>query len=252
MIQKKIIAFFGIALLLSCEKNTVQLPDPVNTPAELVVPARINGLATVDFIFHQTKSSDHDTVWLSLRNISGRDISALQYVAELCNAVPQLYSNCNLQITGTLKDVLKAGETRERIYSWIDKKIMLDSSLINTGIVSYAGMSQPVAGVCSSVYAIFETAEKKVGYYGSVRGYVLADGTATFRLKGKNEEEFNVSGHFTQTLSFDGLLSKGSQLISPFTLDSLDTGNEKLTYRLQLDTPLSDSIHSILVITQRN
>ncbi|GAA3934796.1 hypothetical protein GO495_30260 [Chitinophaga oryziterrae] len=245
-------------IICSCNKNTDQLPPPDAPPAELVLSARLNGLAVVDFIFHQTRTQSHDTVWLSLRNTSGAAIPRMKYLVELCNAVPQSYTTCNLQLVDTLRNTLQPDATLEKVYTWIDKNINLDSMLINTGIISCTGVApHPVAGVYQSTYAVFETEGNNTAYYGSVRAYIFADGATTFRLQGQNEDSYNATGQFIQVLAFDGLLKKGKDILSPFHLDTvadnqlLDTSNGKLILRLHLTTPISDTIHSLLFITQR-
>jgi hypothetical protein len=108
---------------------------------------------------------------------------------------------------------------------------------------------------------VFEATDPAENYYGNIRGYILADGTASFRLKGKADEYYNLEGNFTEMLSFNGRLMKDSQVLTPFALDSvgdpgsrklIDTAHNALTFRLKLTTPINNTINSILSLTLRN
>ncbi|MGV3768000.1 MAG: hypothetical protein ACO1NW_17835 [Chitinophagaceae bacterium] len=249
-------------LLVACNKNTDQLPPKQVKPQELVKPALINGVQEVDFLFYKTTVPGSDTVWLKIRNNTPNALTSLRYVVEVCKAVPQHFDNCDLQITADLPGSLAAGETSEKLFQWVNKGISLDSTLINTGVISYSGLPlHPMANVYHNIYAAFETAPGQTGYFGLVRGYVLADGTGLFRLKGKNNELLNAAGYFPQTLAYEGLLKKDTEVISPFSLDSVevngtkllfDTANQRFHFRLGLTAPLNDTIHSISIFTQRN
>lgn len=253
--------YLGISAI-SCNKNSTQLP-PIKAPQkELSVSAKINGLATVDLIFRQTQTATADTVWLSVKNTATASISNLQFVVELCKATPQQYDNCDLQVTRTLPDTIAPGGTVNNVYMWANKGIKLDAGLINTGIIAYTGLPpHPLADVYNNVYAVFEATDSAGNYYGNIRGYILADGTATFRLKGKADEYYNLEGNFTKMLSFNGRLMKDSQVLTPFALDSVgdagsrklvDTTGDALKFRVKLTTPINNTINSILSLTLRN
>lgn len=255
---QKLYTVILLLIFCNCNKNTDELPPPIAPPGMLVIPATLNGLSVVDFIFYQTKTPTHDTVWLSIRNRSGRAISKMKYLAELCNAVPQNYTNCNLQLIDTLRNILPVDSTIEKVYTWVDQHIHLDNTLINTGIISCTGIpAHPIAGAYQSTYVVFETANHQPGYYGNVRGYILADGTSTFRLIGDNGNTWNVNGLFTRMLAFGGLLNYQPSRSVPFHLDPVDnntltdTSNGQLKLRLGLDKPATDTIQSLLIITQR-
>lgn len=254
-------ALTTVVILLSCNRNTDQLPPKKAPPAELIIPAKTNGLAQVDFIFHQTKNTTGDTVWLSIRNNSTAAITNLKYLVELCKAAPQNYDNCDLQIQGTISDSIHSGKTKEKVFTWTNRNIKLDTTLINVGVIAYSGLlPHPLGNVYSNIYAAFETSTA-IGYYGTVRGYVLADGTARFRLKGKNDDQFNAAGLFTQVVDYSGTLTKEGNILTPFALDSvtvgsnrmlIDTANNKFNFRLKLQTPIQDTIQSLMLFTQRN
>jgi hypothetical protein len=248
-------------LLFGCNRNTDQLPARNAPPTELVISSKTEGLAQVDFIFHQTKNGSGDTVWLSIRNNTAAPIVNLKYIVELCKAVPQNYDNCDLQVQGLITDSIQSGKTSSTLFTWINRNIKLDTSLINTGVIAHNNLPpHPLANVYSNVYATFETANG-VGYYGTVRGYVLADGQARFRVKGKDNDQFNAIGLFTQAIDFTGILHKENTLLTPFKLDFItvnggrqliDTANKRFTFRLALQKPIQDTIQSLLLFTQRN
>jgi hypothetical protein len=268
--QKESILLICLAvstILPSCNRNTDQLPPKKAPPVQLTMAATVNGLTPVDFIFSQTKTATSDTVWLSIRNNSSVAITSLTYVVELCNVLPQNYDNCNMQVQGQLTVPLAAGAILSKVYTWTNKGIKLDSNLINTGVISYSGLTaHPFANIYNNTYTIFESSAHAIGYYGSVRGYILADGTARFRIKGKGTDQFNATGLFTpltppQANSFDGLLKNGDNILAPFKLDTIEVGGNKLLldnvdrnfhFRLQLKSPIQDTIQSIQVFTQRN
>ncbi|MBO9203382.1 MULTISPECIES: hypothetical protein [Niastella] len=250
-----------VVLLFSCNRNSDQLPPKKAPPTELVISSKTNGLAQVDFIFHQTRIASGDTVWLSIRNNTNAPIVNLKYIVELCKAVPQNYDNCDLQVHGLITDSIQSGQTRPKVFTWINRNIRLDSSLINTGVIAHNSLPpHPLGNVYSNIYASFET-DSEVGYYGTVRGYVLADGLARFRIKGKDNDQFNATGLFTQAFDFTGNLYKDNSLLTPFKLDSItvngnrqliDTANNKFNFRLALQKPVRDTIQSLLLFTQRN
>lgn len=259
------IIYFGFVIfLLSCNKNTNELPPITIKPAILSLPVWVNGLNIVDFIFEKTTTETGDTVWLSIKNNTAENIESMTYLVELCKALPQNYDNCDLELTAQIPNTLKAYSTLKHIISWTNKNILLDSALINGGIISYSGNSAvPLSNIYSSIYSEFETDTSANAslYYGVVRGYVLADGKAIFRIKGNDQTNYNAIGQFTQLKAFDGLLTKdNNNFIAPFNLDTFlingkkilaDTSSGKLAFRLHLHLPLNDTINSILVLTKK-
>lgn len=235
-----------IILLSHCNKNSDQIPRSYD---KIVVAAKLNGINDIDFIFEQTKNSIGDTVWLSIRNNSPSDIMSMKLVVEACNAIPQSYDNCDLQAILQIQNTLKASSTLAHVFSWADKEIKLDSELINVGILSYSGAVNlnGLNGVYNDVNIDFETnIGTPLTHSGSGRGYILADGTTTFRIK-KSEVnrvvEYNVSGKFNNTGPFNnGQLFKGDSLITSLDLEGqVDrTVPEKPKFRLKLGNSFED------------
>jgi hypothetical protein len=247
-------------LFMACNKNSLELP-PVTVPANVLsVPAKLEGLAVLDFVFHQVKSSTGDSVWLTVKNTTQQDFSQLSVLAELCQATEQNYDNCNLQFDGLLP-ALAGGKESPVLATWINRDIQLDAKRINVGIISLANVSvNPVSGIYNNVYASFENADTIARYYGNIRGYIFADGNATFRMKTSSNTSYNATGLFTKMLAFNGVLFAGATVVSPFSLDStgaagsrklLDTANHQLNFRMRLNTPLNDTIATILSNTQK-
>jgi hypothetical protein len=89
---------------------------------------------------------------------------------------------------------------------------------------------------------------------------VLADGSATFRLKTAFSKNLNAKGLFTGLQAFDGeLLADGLQPI-PFSLDSVTVGgtrklidvtNGKCIFRMKLHTAFDNQVNFILSQTSK-
>lgn len=245
----------------ACNKNTDQLAPKKSTPQKLVLSPAVNGIRQVEFVFEQFTTAKSDTVWMSVRNGGTTPLNNLKYVVELCKSLPQTFDGCDLQVQGVLSGPLAPGATSDRLVTWINKKIKLDSTLINTGVISFDGLpGSPLANVYHSVYSVFEADPSSDSYYGAVRGYILADGLALFRLKGKEGEQYEAKGHFIAQKTFDGRLYKDDDFLTPFELDSLevngnrllyDNTNNQLNFRIKFKTPVN-SVTSILNLTERN
>ncbi|WP_126243326.1 hypothetical protein [Chitinophaga rhizosphaerae] len=245
---------------IACNKNSLELPPVSSPPAELRLQAKIDGIAAVEFIFQKTTVPGSDTVRMFIRNLDKLPLSGVRYVAELCNAATQNFDNCPLQVTDVIP-ALAAGGEQVRLAEWVNTGMVLDSQRINVGIVSAGGrVPHPLCGIYGNVSAGFQGADTITKYYGQIRGYVLADGTATFRLKSAFGKNVNAKGLFTGLQAFDGeLLANGLQPI-PFSLDSvtvggtrkpIDTTGGTCIFRMKLQTVYDSQVNFIFSQTSK-
>jgi len=257
-----LIPVVGVILLCcyGCNKNSNQLPPKEPPPQKLVISAKLNGLNTVDFIFEGNTAADSNSVVLYIKNNSTETINRLSYVVELCRAAEQTFDNCDLQLTDSIHNRILPGQTSDTLYKWSNKNIKLDSSLINVGIISADKISfNPLANAYENGYTVFEGDDS---LYGNVRGYILADGTATFRYKTIKSANYNAIGLFTPDKNaFSGMLSTSKETLSQFMLDSIDVSGTKrlivetkdsLQFRLKLHPHLADSTRSILTSLKKH
>lgn len=244
----------------SCNKNSLELP-PLSPPkSELRLQAKVNGIAILEFVFEKTTISGGDTVWLSVKNVSGKELKDIRYVTELCAATLQNFDNCSMQFSDTIKTLNANGDAVGEM-KWINAGLVLDSHRINVGVLSIGGeASHPLNGIYGNVSASFEGEDTAVKYYGQVRGYVLADGAAVFRFKSAFTTNLNAIGLFSGMDAFDGKLITPDVKPITYRLDSIgtagarkliDTSDGKCTFRLKFDGQLDDEIHSILSITSK-
>lgn len=237
-------------LSLACNKTSNQLPV-INAPSdEIVIPVAISGSQKLEAIFSRVTVKGHDSVFISLKNVSGRDIDSITLMVELCKALPHNYDNCYME-TAIPVGRIQADSTAGNIFRIIDKKIDFDSSTVNIHILSvkYSGQSvltHPLAGIYGSgLLRFFDTAitwrdstwkdtvqttpdivvadsttrlydtSRTLKYYGDMRGYVDIDGRFMLRMKAVGPVLYNAGGKFDDTSSIrDGRLTMNGQLVN--------------------------------------
>lgn len=239
-----------LLLNLACNKTSNQLPV-INAPAEeKVIPLTISGSQKLEVIFTRITVKGHDSVYLSLKNVSGQDIDSVTLLVELCKALPHNYDNCYME-TAVRVGGISADSIAKNIYRIVDKKIDFDSSTVNIQVLSlkYSGQSvlnHPLSGiygsgllrffdttvtwrdstwkdtvqtspdtvVADSVTRLYDTT-RTLKYYGDMRGYVDIDGHFTFRMKAAGPVLYNASGKFDDTSYIrDGRLTMNEQLVN--------------------------------------
>ncbi|WP_423735597.1 hypothetical protein [Chitinophaga caseinilytica] len=245
---------------IACNKNSLELPPVSSPPVELRLRAKLDGIAAVEFVFQKTTVPGSDTVRMFIRNLDRMPLSGIRYVAELCNAATQNFDNCPLQVTDVIP-ALAAGGELVRLAEWVNTGMVLDSQRINVGIISAGGREpHPLSGIYGNVSAGFEDRDTVTKYFGQIRGYVLADGTATFRLKTAFSKNLNAKGLFTGLRAFDGELAVDGMDAIPFGLDSvlvasvrkpIDTSGGKCNFRLKLKSMFDSDVQFILSQTRK-
>lgn len=216
------LSFFSILaiLLASCNKNSNELPYIEAPLLQMTQTYYHDGIPTLRFRFEQWKSSRHDTVWVSVENLTDKPISGLTVMLELCKATPLHYDNCTDIRSRTLSAPLAPGQTEKNVWQFADMGLKLDSGLIHTGVISWDGLQHPMGGIytlSNESYALYDTAT-----FAFIRGYILADGRSVFRTKAGTEDYRNAYGTFNRNLSYLGSLQSGAgALIAPLQADSV-------------------------------
>lgn len=249
-----------LLFLWACNKNSNQLPRKNPPPEKLVITAKLNGLSTIDFVFEQHVTKDSNWVNLYIRNTTTDTLNRLHYLIELCKAAEKTYDTCDLQLIDSIRQNIPPGEISQIQYQWTNKNIKLDANLITAGIIySDRTTLHPLANAYDNIYGTFEG---DAPVYAVVRGYILADGNATFRYKTIKGENYNAQGLFTADKNvFNGTLTNPKEHVAQFMLDSItvsstkkliDESNGTLQFRLKLNPHLTDSTRSILTLVNKH
>lgn len=275
----------GTIFLIACNKSVNQLPVITAEPYEMIVPVSVSGVETIEVHFSQITETDHDTVWVSVRNISGKYIERVVLMLELCNATPHNFDNCYLQTAITING-LGVDSIRRNVLILPDKNLDFDSSMINVALLSLKydvndTSDHRFAGIYSkgllrfidttiiasdSTYdidtlgndttiVVYDTT-RSLKYFGDIRGYVSTEGYFVFRIKAAGPTLYNATGRF------DGLdtISNGRLSMNELVENVIKTppwqggqqvihlNNGQLTFGIYLEKPLEiGSVDSISV-----
>lgn len=242
------------AVFLSCNKNTNQLP-PIKAPAGIYErTAKLDGVAILDVFFEQTKTSNSDTVWMWVKNLTPGMLLNTKILVEICDSLEN-YDMCGLQQPITI-DSLPGNDTAGYRLLYINKNINFNTAVINVGILQYEGTSHILGNIYSSIYAGFNTDTNTS--FGNVRGYVLADGNSVFRFKWQDAVMYNAKGIFTLDMSYRGQLLHEGNVLAPLVLDSIaitdstkalfKREDDELSFAFKSETgKISDTITSIFI-----
>lgn len=253
---------FILLALSACNKNSDQLPPVKTKPTTFTKKCFIDD-REIDLIFVQKKTASTDTVAVYFHNRTSDSFANLNAVAEICNVLPQNYDNCHSQyINGPA--LLKGFDTGGYRVLATGQNLTMDSMHINAGIVSYTGATNSVAGKYrnNGAYFIKDTA---TAYPAVVKGYILEDGTATFRIKW-DTTHFTITGIVVPpantvinalTLYKSGsiaqYLQQTSFTIGTTTYTGLHNANDSLDFMLRGNNiPVSDSLSSIFIHLLKN
>lgn len=260
----------ALCTVLACNRNSNQLPVVKVPSKKMTVDGISNGQKMVEFTFKQDFAAAEDTIWLSVTNTTEQNLQDFRFFVEMCSSLPKNYDNCYDQKQDILAS-LPAHATHEKVIYWI-KKDFIDSSLINTGILSYKNSLNDLGSLYSSVYAAFSDTTHTVKNdsvtitsvstkFGQVNGFILADGSATFRIKKADGDFYNLEGLFLKEFGFNGSATHNEQSSIEFVPDSIQKDSTQLLYdatsgflrfKVRLKQTESEPIKTILVHTKRN
>lgn len=221
-----------LTIILACNKNTNQLP-PVAIPETTTVACFINGLETVDVILQQSKKTQNGGLEVWLKNVSSNNLSNIKVIVEVCKNRKESYDSCGLQYIVTASS-LKANDTGGYQLIFQNNTISLKNDLITVGILYYDSVKHPLSGYYTNNIARFEKSSDTQN--ADIRGYILAEGSAVFRLKKyNNDTAYTIKGIFKDSaLVYDAHYYKAGIETSPLILDSLKINNvNKMQYAFE-------------------
>lgn len=239
---------FSAIAFISCNKNSLQLPVP-DKPRTFTKYCKLDGVEKVAIVFRQDNNDLDGNTSLEIKNLTGSPISDLKLCISTCEELPANYDNCTKQVLLFI-DTLFSNKSYTKQLTYLLPSLTIHENATDAGIISYKGAEHIYSNIYSSIYAEYFINKVRVKH-GLVNGYVLADGTALFRLK-KDKEYYNITGTIPDSSLFiNGYLNDATVV----ELDSLD-GNKQfyynqgnLKFKLQLKSNISttDSISSIII-----
>lgn len=239
---KLCLALIGL-FIISCNKNSLELPPPVDDIKVREVVCSIDGTTKALVQFKQHKNDREGRVSIEVRNLAGSDLTQLKILLEICNGEPSYYS-CNNQYVCF---IAKLDTVRNFTQELPFRDIILDSVKLTAGIISTADKKSLLSGIYSGNYVQCENSGVG-GLLGFTKGAVFADGSSVLRLGFPDILAFNITGNFIDSSAFtNGRLLERSSVQGPFdaiatplTLDVPGTGHfntNPLEFRLSLHDP---------------
>lgn len=234
------------AFMGSCNRNSDQLPIINPDTLTVKIPYVINA-HNINFIFKQVKRGTHDTEWVALQNNSDTDITGITIFVQMCNALPQNYTNCALQKNIPI-GLLQKDSTTTLHFLYSDQQLTLDKNYINAGILSCGNFEHPLEGVYYSNFTAFKKSANDTISYGRSKGYILADGTSVFMFSGLDTSySFTFTGTFDSNVAFNGEMFFYGKNVSLVGIDTAIPTNAmpNIAVRWKITTPTNDTISMI-------
>lgn len=258
-----ILKMISLALALwlyGCNKNSLQLPDRQEDSfvnKDIVV----NGSNAIKLTFRQDKNEVEGKTGLIFKNLSGLSITGLKVLIERGRGERSFFY-CDSILNQCIISIDTLHASKEYTCPLPFYTTTLDKDHFQVKLISSSGMKQLSSGSYSSVYVAFEKSDKSALSYGTVNGYIAADGEALFRLK-DNSRYYYFTGSFVDTSLFNnGFIKKitlgGDSSVSPLRLDTLSPGKRfdlsanGFNVRLRADTNLPGNIKYLFIKTQKN
>ena len=248
-------ALMALLATAACNRNSNELPPATDRPAQYTQDVQLDGRTVLRVLVLQSRyaTAGTDTVYVLAQRVGG-GLSGLPekivILMEGCRSAEGSYSTCPVLDTA---HVTLAAAGADTLFKLSNSGLLPSPATFRFGVLRGDG-GHPLAAVYAAPESYAGALQDSVHRYTArVRGYVLSDGEAVFRLKA-DTVEYNITGRFLpQSLAFEGLLSEGGVVQSPVGYDSVqmgggvrlpaDTGGGVLRDSLRLGRVLPDGVN---------